>query len=110
MPRLMKRALILTLAVCVGCPLLKAGNQPDHALTLAEVLALLRTNNATLASGRSHLQAMKGAELTASLRPNPILSSSSEDFSPTNFNSSYLSTNQEFTQNVSQLIERGGKS
>lgn len=105
----MKRALILTLLVCVGSPLLKAGNLPDHPLTLAEVLSLLHTSNATLASGRAHLDALKGAEVTASLRPNPILSSANEDFSPTNFTHEYFTNNQEFTQNLSQLIERGGK-
>ncbi len=105
----MKKLFAVVLFICIGLPLLNAQGRPDHPLTLQEALSLMRSNNPALASGRAHLQALKGNVLTASLRHNPVLSSAAEDFSPTNFNSTYLSNSQEFTENVSQLIERGGK-
>jgi cobalt-zinc-cadmium efflux system outer membrane protein len=81
----------------------------DHALTLPELLNLLHSRNPTLAAGRAHLEAVRNQEITAGLRPNPVFISANEDFSPTRFTRSYVTTEQEFTDSVSQLIERGNK-
>jgi cobalt-zinc-cadmium efflux system outer membrane protein len=81
----------------------------DNPLTLTEALALLHAHNATLAAGRAHLQATHDQEITAGLRPNPVFTSANEDFSPSHFDTTYLSTDQEFTDSVFQLFERGRK-
>jgi len=60
-----------------------------------------------LLSGQSHLQAVKANEVTAGLRPNPVFTSANEDF---NFGDlSNINPNVDKTQNISWLIERGGK-
>ena len=81
----------------------------DHPLTLPDALALLHAHNATLASGRAHLQAVRDQEITAGLRPNPVFTSANEDFSPSHFNPTYFSNQQESTNSVLQLFERGRK-
>ncbi len=105
----MRKSIYATILVAFGAQLLVAGAIPDHPLTLDEALNLLRTQNPALASGRSHLQAVAANEITANLRPNPIFLSANEDFNV--FNASKLDPrrDQEFTQNVTQLLERGRK-
>ncbi len=104
------------LLVLVACPSPAAYAQqgtPERSsaapLTLPEALDLLRTRNASLLSGRAHVDATRASEITAGLRPNPVFTSSNEDFNvfnPTRFD---IVGAQEFTQNFSQLFERGGK-
>ncbi len=77
-------------------------------LTLHDALQLMRANNIGLASARLHAKATTMAEITASLRPNPVLSSANEDFNV--FNPAHFDiNNQEFTQSVGFTVERGGK-
>jgi cobalt-zinc-cadmium efflux system outer membrane protein len=77
--------------------------QVDHPLTLREVLDLARTHNPSLASQALQLQATQANEITAGLRPNPLLSAADEsiDFQG--------NPPVDATVNVSQLFERGGK-
>jgi cobalt-zinc-cadmium efflux system outer membrane protein len=111
----MRRVIFRFLCVGITAWLLLPAQLPaqtpalDHPLTLPEALALLRAHNATLAAGRAHLQAVHNQEITAGLRPNPVLNSANEDFSPSHFNPTYFSNQQEFTNNVSELFERGHK-
>jgi cobalt-zinc-cadmium efflux system outer membrane protein len=78
-------------------------------LTLQQALAMLRTHNATLAAGRAHLLAVRNQEITAGLRPNPVFTSANEDFSPSHFDPTYISNQQESTNSVFELFERGHK-
>lgn len=81
---------------------------PDRAVTLPELIEYLRDHAPAILSLRDHLAAVRDNELTASLRPNPIFSSANEDFNlnPNRFD---IVNAQEFTQNVSELFERGHK-
>ncbi len=82
---------------------------PGQALTLPDALALLRTQNPALASARAHLAAVQAGETTAKLRPNPMLSLANEDFNVFNPSKFDIANGQEFTDNVSFLVERGHK-
>jgi cobalt-zinc-cadmium efflux system outer membrane protein len=77
--------------------------QPDHPLTLPEVLQLAHSRNPSLASQALQLEATKANEVTARLRVNPELSISKEDLSL----SSLAQVDETF--NVSRLFERGNK-
>ena len=90
-------------------PLSMAAQMPDHPITLREALELLRANNPALAAGRLHLQATAANEITARLRPNPVLSSANEDFNVFDMPKLDPVNGQEYTENISELIERGGK-
>jgi outer membrane protein, heavy metal efflux system len=77
--------------------------QADHPLTLGEVLDLVRARNPNLAAQALQLEATRANEITAALRPNPVLSVADESIS-------FQGTAPiDATFNVSQLFERGGK-
>jgi outer membrane protein, heavy metal efflux system len=105
----MRRALFYLALIFSGTPSVLAGELPDHPLTLREALELLRARSPVLASGRAHAEAVRAGEITARLRPNPVLTSANEDFNvfkPSEFD---IRGKQEFTDSVLQTIERGHK-
>jgi outer membrane protein, heavy metal efflux system len=102
---MMKRFIALLIALLTGASAW-AADPPNHPLTLTEALALARRDNPTLLAARAHTSAIQAQEVTAALRPNPVFTSSNEDFNPSNFEPA---NGQEWTQNVGFLIERGGK-
>ena len=106
---MMRKTLYAAILAGFCAPLLLAGAGPDHPLTLDEALSLLRTNNVALAATRSQVKAIGANELTANLRPNPVFVSANEDlnvFNPSRFD---IRNGQEFTNSVTQIIERGRK-
>lgn len=103
-----KIAGVLLLTSLAGLPLMAAGG-PAHPLTLEEALGLLHAQNPSLASGRSHLKAVAANEITANLRPNPVLVSANEDFNVFNPSRFDFRGGQEFTDSVTQIFERGHK-
>lgn len=82
---------------------------PDHPLTLREALELLHARSPLLTSSRAHLEGVRANEITAGLRPNPIITSANEDFNLFNPSRFDFAGNQEFTQSVLQTLERGHK-
>ena len=105
----MRRALFYLALFLFGFLPVRAGELPDHPLTLREALELLRARNPVLASNRAHAEAVQAGEITANLRPNPVLTSANEDFNVFNPSQFDIRRKQEFTDNVLQLIERGHK-
>jgi cobalt-zinc-cadmium efflux system outer membrane protein len=108
----MKRAFVFLFLILFSAPFAMAGgtdNPPDHPITLREALELLHARNPLLLSGRQHLEAVQANEITAGLRPNSVLTSANEDFNVFNPSRLDVANKQEFTDNVSQLIERGHK-
>lgn len=103
----MRRTAIIML-FWLGSTAAFAQQLPDRAVTLPELTEYLRDHAPAILSLREHLAAVRDNELTASLRPNPIFSSANEDFNlnPNRFD---IVNAQEFTQNVSELFERGHK-
>jgi len=105
----MRRAPFYLALFLFGFIPVRAGELPDHPLTLREALELLRARNPVLASNRAHAEAVQAGEITANLRPNPVFTSANEDFNvfkPSEFD---IRRKQEFSDNVLQLIERGHK-
>ena len=101
----MKRLLSLLIALLVNASAW-AADPPNHPLSLSEALEIAHRENPVLRAARAHPSAVQAGEVSAALRPNPVFTSSNEDFNPWNFDPANA---QEFTQNVSFLIERGGK-
>ncbi|HEV2961080.1 MAG TPA: TolC family protein [Candidatus Angelobacter sp.] len=99
MSKVCLRGVLMGLLACV----VSAQAQPDHPLTLPEVLQLAHSRNPSLASQALQLEATKANEVTARLRVNPELSISKEDLSL----SSLAQVDETF--NVSRLFERGNK-
>src|SRR5712692_8708607 len=101
----MRRALFYLALIWFGAFPLRAGQLPDHPLTLREALELMRARSPVLASGRAHAEAVRANEITAGLRPNPVVTAANEDFNvfrPSQFD---IRNKQEFTDSVLQLIE-----
>lgn len=102
----MKRYVIFLFALLAAHPLF--GADPPR-LTLAQALDLFRANSPALAAARAHYDAIQAGEVTARLRPNPILNLANEDFrvfTPSNLD---VANAQEFTDSMTWTLERGGK-
>jgi cobalt-zinc-cadmium efflux system outer membrane protein len=101
--------------ICALIVLLLVGHAAAQAparIGLEQAIDLALTHSHTLKAARTQIQQNQAQEITASLRPNPTLAWDSlfmPTFSPQNFTSNNLSTNQQFDIGASYLIERGGK-
>jgi cobalt-zinc-cadmium efflux system outer membrane protein len=86
--------------------------QTPTQISLDQAINLALAHSHTLKAARTQIQQNQAQEITASLRPNPVLAWDAlfvPTFSPQNFTSNNLSTNQQFDIGASYLIERGGK-
>jgi cobalt-zinc-cadmium efflux system outer membrane protein len=114
------RFAVLTFAVCVAgtcvAPRAMAQNpssiQGPVRITLDQAIQLALAHNHTLLAARTAIQQSKAEEITANLRPNPVLLGDAlfiPFFSPSNFNSTFMDNSAEFDLGVSYLFERGKK-
>jgi len=97
-------AALLTLAILFPCA--------SHALSLEEALKLALENNPAIKASRTQISQNKAQEITAGLRPNPLLSWDAQFipiFHPSQFSTNTLDTAQQFDIGAGYLIERGGK-
>ncbi|MGA3127859.1 MAG: TolC family protein [Candidatus Korobacteraceae bacterium] len=86
--------------------------QTPARINLEQAIDLALAHSHTLKAARTQIQQNGAQEITASLRPNPTLAWDAlflPTFSPQNFTTENLSTNQQFDVGASYLIERGGK-
>jgi cobalt-zinc-cadmium efflux system outer membrane protein len=100
------RRILLLFLLLAGCLRVCADAQP---LTWDETLARFKANNPDLLAGQIFVEESKANEITAGLRPNPVFTSSNDQFlffNPDKF--SAFQTSQ-WTQSVFQLIERRRK-
>ena len=89
-------------------------SKPTMRITLEEAIQLALAHNHALKAARTQIQQSEAQEITATLRPNPVLSANAAFlpiFSPSNFN---LPTSQnplpeEIDAGISYTIERGHK-
>jgi cobalt-zinc-cadmium efflux system outer membrane protein len=88
----------------------KIGGQ---AITLEQAFDLTKQNNPTLQANQTLILQNRAQEITANLRPNPVLSMDSQYlplFSPSLFtDSDYWNNNVQFDAGVGYLFERGQK-
>ena len=69
-------------------------------------------HNHTLLAARTTIQQSEAEEITANLRPNPVLLGDAQFlpiFNPSQFNSDYLNNSAQFDLGISYLFERGKK-
>ena len=81
-------------------------------LTLEQAIDLALKRNHALLAARTTIQQSQAMEITANLRPNPVLNGDMQFlpiFSPGNFTADYLDSNAQFDLGVGYLFERGEK-
>jgi len=81
-------------------------------LTLDEAIELALQNNHNLKAARTTIQQNQAQEITANLRPNPVLSADTQFlpiFDPDEFSASYIENVAQFDIGISYLFERGKK-
>ena len=88
-------------------------NALGPAITLEQALDLAKRNNPTLQANQTLIQQNKAQEITANLRPNPVLSWDSQFlplFSPSLWSdSNYWETQAQYDVGIGYLFERGKK-
>jgi outer membrane protein, heavy metal efflux system len=81
-------------------------------ITLEDAIRLALQHNHNLLAARTTIQQSEAEEITANLRPNPVLLGDSQFlpvFQPSQFSSDYIDNTAQFDLGVSYLFERGKK-
>ena len=81
-------------------------------ITLEQAISLALTNSPTILATRTTVPQSQAQEITAGLRPNPVLAWDAQFipiFSPGNFTQDFLNNAQQFDVGVGYTIERGHK-
>src|SRR5277367_339121 len=81
-------------------------------ISLDDAIQMALRHNHNLLAARTTIQQSEAAEITANLRPNPVLIGDAQFlpiFQPNQFNSDYLDNTAQFDLGVSYLFERGKK-
>ncbi|HWF86960.1 MAG TPA: TolC family protein [Vicinamibacterales bacterium] len=108
-------ALFVSLAVpaAVAAQTPAAPPVPAARISMADAVRLALEHNHQLRAQRLNVDLSKADEITAALKPNPVLTSTNENFplfAPSQlFNSDNFLNNQNFVESVTYLFERGGK-
>lgn len=97
-----------------GVPQLSTGapQVPSVLITIEQAIDYAKRNNPMLQANRTLISQSKEQEVTANLRPNPVLTLDAQFlpiFNPDNFTSTYINNNAEFDAGVGYLFERGKK-
>jgi cobalt-zinc-cadmium efflux system outer membrane protein len=85
---------------------------PPQHISLDEAIRLALQHNHALLAARSTILQNQAQEITANLRPNPVLSWDSQFFplfNPGEFSASYLENQAQFDVGIGYLFERGKK-
>lgn len=94
-------------------PAQKSTSQPQSTrITLDDAVSLALSNSPSLKATRTQIAQSKAQEVTANLRPNPLLSWDTQFipiFSPGDFSTDTLNNLQQFDVGVGYLFERGHK-
>jgi outer membrane protein, heavy metal efflux system len=99
-------------SVPAGPPAAAAANGPTERITLDDAIRLALEHNHALQAMRTTILQNQDLEVTAHLRPNPVLSWDAQFlpvFQPDQFTSTYLDNNAQFDIGVGYLFERGRK-
>lgn len=85
---------------------------PSVRIDLEQALQMAITHNHLLIAQRNNIQQSQAQEITANLRPNPVVTVDSlllPVFSPNQFGTGYVTANSEYDAGVAYTIERGHK-
>ncbi|MGH9415094.1 MAG: TolC family protein [Terriglobales bacterium] len=93
-------------------PAAPAPRTPAFQLSLDQAIQLALQHSPALAAARTTVPQSQAGEVTANLRPNPVLTWDAlyfPVFTPSQLNASYLNNSAEFDATLGYTIERGGK-
>jgi cobalt-zinc-cadmium efflux system outer membrane protein len=93
-------------------PSVQAPSPASTRITLDQAISLALTNSPSIKATRTQIAQSKAQEITANLRPNPVLSWDTQFipiFNPGNFSEDTLNNLQQFDIGVGYLFERGRK-
>jgi cobalt-zinc-cadmium efflux system outer membrane protein len=110
------RLAVLTVAVCfaggVHAQTQSAAAQGPVRITLDDAIQMALAHNHNLKAARTTIQQNEALEITANLRPNPVLTADAQFlpiFQPNKFSEDYMNTTAQFDLGLSYLFERGRK-
>lgn len=95
-----------------GPPTPAATSGPTERITLDNAIRLALQHNHALQAMRTTILQNQDLEVTANLRPNPVLSWDAQFlpvFQPNQFTADYLNTDAQFDMGIGYLFERGKK-
>jgi cobalt-zinc-cadmium efflux system outer membrane protein len=102
--------------LALGCALLlfagQAFAQAKTRIALQEAIDLAIAHNPSLQATRSQIPQSKAEEITANLRPNPVLSWDTQFiplFNPSQISADYFNSQAQFDLGLGYLLERGKK-
>src|ERR1700723_4583188 len=81
-------------------------------ITLDEAIQLALEHNHNLKAAETTIQQNQALEITANLRPNPVLTADAQFipiFQPENFNADYVNTTAQFDLGIAYLFDGGRK-
>ncbi len=106
----MKLGAMLGLALVMLCG--QAAAQAKSHVSLEEAISLALAHSPTLKALRTQVPQNQASEITANLRPNPVLSWDTQFiplFQPSQFSADYFNNTAQFDLGLGYLFERGGK-
>lgn len=110
------RFVVLAVAVCLAGSIRaqtpSAAAQGPVRITLDEAIQMGLAHNHNLKAARTTIQQSEALEITANLRPNPVLTADAQFlpiFQPNKFSEDYINTTAQFDLGLSYLFERGRK-
>ncbi|SPE20198.1 Outer membrane efflux protein [Candidatus Sulfotelmatomonas gaucii] len=123
LPSVLLIALLFLRTAIAQAPPPSAQSTPPQASTLAQqpgtqlislddAIQLALQHNHNLVAAKTQVQQNQAEEVTANLRPNPVLLGDTQFlpvFQPSNFSADYLDNTAQFDLGVSYLFERGQK-
>ena len=89
-----------------------AQNQGSVKISLDDAMQMALQHNHSLLAARTTIQQNEAEEITANLRPNPVMLGDAQFlpfFQPSQFSSDYLDNSAQFDLGISYLFERGKK-
>lgn len=101
---------VLSLALAMLCG--QAAAQAKSHVSLEEAISLALAHSPTLKALRTQIPQNQASEITANLRPNPVLSWDTQFiplFQPSQFSADYFNNTAQFDLGLGYLFERGGK-
>ncbi|MGE5243298.1 MAG: TolC family protein [Betaproteobacteria bacterium] len=85
---------------------------PARTISMDDAVRLALAHNPALRAQRLNVDLSKSDEVTAALKPNPVLTSTNENFqvfNPSRLTLDNLANNANYVESLSYLFERGGK-
>jgi outer membrane protein, heavy metal efflux system len=110
--RFVRSVVAVCLAGLTFGPSLEAQTQGPVRITLDQAVQMALEHNHNLLAARTTIQESEAQEITANLRPDPVLMGDAQFipiFQPNQFNSTYLDNTAQFDLGLSYLFERGRK-